>query len=163
MLEISLAYARAEVADSELVRIAVLAMGKTGARELNYISDVDVVYIAEPVDGADTERAMQVGARLAAAQARICSAHTAEGTIFQVDAALRPEGKAGPLVRTLYSARVYYEKWAKNWEFQAMLKARPAAGDRQLGEAFVELVWPMVWKAGERQEFRPRRGRCARG
>ncbi len=153
VLEISLAYARAEVADSELVRIAVLAMGKTGARELNYISDVDVVYIAEPVDGADTERAMQVGARLAAAQARICSAHTAEGTIFQVDAALRPEGKAGPLVRTLDSARVYYEKWAKNWEFQAMLKARPAAGDRQLGEAFVELVWPMVWKAGERQEF----------
>ena len=153
VLQASLAYARAEVPDSDQVRLAILAMGKTGAQELNYISDVDVVYVAEPVDGVRADHAMAVGARIVAAQARICSAHTPEGTIFQVDAALRPEGKAGPLVRTLESSRLYYEKWAKNWEFQAMLKARPAAGDEELGQAFVDMVWPMVWQAGERGDF----------
>ena len=70
-----------------------------------------------------------------------------------MDAALRPEGKAGQLVRTLSSHRIYYEKWAKTWEFQAMLKARPAAGDLQLGQAFVDLVTPMVWRAAERENF----------
>lgn len=153
VLELSLAYARAEVPGWEKARLAVLALGKTGAEELNYISDVDVLYVAEPADGADAEEAVTVATRLAAAQARLCSAHTAEGTIWQVDSALRPEGKAGPLVRTLASCRAYYERWAKNWEFQAMLKARPAAGDLALGQAFVDLVWPMVWQAGERPEF----------
>ena len=153
VLEVSLGYARAEVPDSDQVRIAVLAMGKTGARELNYISDVDVVYVAEPVGGAGLDHALAVGTRVAAAQARICSAHTQEGSIFQLDAALRPEGKAGPLVRTLESARAYYEKWAKNWEFQAMLKARPAAGDLALGQGFVDIVWPLVWRAAERKGF----------
>ncbi|SHI41381.1 glutamate-ammonia-ligase adenylyltransferase [Tessaracoccus bendigoensis DSM 12906] len=153
ILEVSLCYARAEVAGSEQVRIAILAMGKTGARELNYISDVDVVYIAEPVDGTGLDQALAIGTRVAAAQARICSAHTQEGSIFPLDAGLRPEGKAGPLVRTLESARVYYEKWARNWEFQAMLKARPAAGDPDLGQGFVDMVWPLVWQAAERPGF----------
>lgn len=153
VLAVSLMLAQAEVADSDQVRIAVLAMGKTGAGELNYISDVDVVYIAEPADGTAHDHAMAVGSRIAAAQARICSAHTLEGSIFQVDAALRPEGKAGPLVRTLESARIYYGTWAKNWEFQAMLKARPAAGDLELGQEFVDMVWPMVWNSGERPGF----------
>lgn len=153
VLEMSLAYARHEVPGWEKVRLAVLAMGKTGAQELNYISDVDVIYVAEPVSEENADSAISIATKLAAAQARICSAHTAEGTIWPVDAALRPEGKAGPLVRTLASCRTYYEKWAKNWEFQAMLKARPAAGDRELGQAFVEMVWPMVWQAGERAGF----------
>ncbi|HHT12542.1 MAG TPA: bifunctional [glutamine synthetase] adenylyltransferase/[glutamine synthetase]-adenylyl-L-tyrosine phosphorylase [Propionibacterium sp.] len=153
VLDLSLAYARAEVPGWELARLAVLAMGKTGAEELNYISDVDVIYVAEPAEGADADAALAVAAKLAAAQARICSAHTAEGSIWPVDAALRPEGKAGPLVRTLESYRAYYAKWAKNWEFQAMLKARPAAGDLELGQEFVDLVWPLVWQAGERPGF----------
>ncbi len=84
---------------------------------------------------------------------RICSAHTAAGTIWEVDAALRPEGKAGQLVRTLSSHRIYYEKWAKTWEFQAMLKARPSAGDLDLGQDFVEMISPMVWRAAERENF----------
>ncbi len=153
VLSMSLAYARSEVAGWEKCRLAIIALGKTGAEELNYISDVDVLYVAEPVGEASAEEAVSVASRLVAAQARICSAHTAEGTIWQIDAALRPEGKAGPLVRTLASCRTYYEKWAKNWEFQAMLKARPAAGDLELGQGFVDLVWPMVWRAGERPEF----------
>jgi glutamate-ammonia-ligase adenylyltransferase len=84
---------------------------------------------------------------------QVCSEHTGEGTIWQVDAALRPEGRAGPLVRTLESHRHYYERWAKTWEFQALLKARPVAGDSELGERYVAMVRPMVWHAAEREGF----------
>src|SRR5215216_1182455 len=140
-------------------RLAVVGLGKCGAQELNYLSDVDVLFVAEPrLDDAgepliSTDRAVTVATRLAAEMSRICSAHTSAGTIWEVDAALRPEGKAGQLVRTLSSHRIYYEKWAKTWEFQAMLKARPAAGDLELGQAFVDLVTPMVWRAAERENF----------
>ncbi|MFV0430064.1 MAG: bifunctional [glutamine synthetase] adenylyltransferase/[glutamine synthetase]-adenylyl-L-tyrosine phosphorylase [Arachnia sp.] len=155
ILDHALGYARREVIGSDQVRLAILAMGKAGAQELNYISDVDVVYVAEPVEGAAAGEAIQIGARVAGAVARICSAHTPEGSIWQVDAALRPEGKAGPLVRTLESSRAYYTKWAKNWEFQAMLKARPAAGDLELGQQFCNMIGPLVWEAGQRPGFLP--------
>ena len=142
ILECALDCARASVPESTSVRLAVIAMGKTGARELNYISDVDVIYVAEPAGDAGHEEAMCAGAKVAAAVARICSAHTAEGTIWPVDAALRPEGNAGPLVRSLESCAAYYRQWAKNWEFQALLKARPAAGDKELGQAFWRSCFP---------------------
>ena len=154
VMEAALAVARAEVPGHGDVRLAVVGLGKCGAQELNYISDIDVLFVAEPAhEGIGTDRAMGVATRLAAALTRICSAHTAAGSIWQVDAGLRPEGKAGPLVRTLSSMRAYYERWASNWEFQAMLKARPIAGDADLGRAFVDLVDPMVWRAGERPNF----------
>ena len=116
----------------------MIAMGKCGGHELNYVSDVDVIFVFEPADGADDNEAARVATQLASHLMRICSEHTAEGTIWPVDAALRPEGKAGPLVRTLASHRGYYERWAKTWEFQALLKARPVAGDLALGES----TWP---------------------
>ncbi|MCW2671381.1 MAG: (Glutamate--ammonia-ligase) adenylyltransferase, partial [Frankiales bacterium] len=72
---------------------------------------------------------------------------------WPVDAALRPEGKSGPLVRTLASHAAYYQRWAKTWEFQALLKARPVAGDLKLGQDYVDLVAPMIWSAGERPGF----------
>jgi glutamate-ammonia-ligase adenylyltransferase len=84
---------------------------------------------------------------------KVCSEHTREGTIWPVDAALRPEGKAGPLVRTLASHQGYYERWAKTWEFQALLKARPVAGDLALGHEYVDMIGPMVWRAAEREGF----------
>jgi glutamate-ammonia-ligase adenylyltransferase len=84
---------------------------------------------------------------------RICSEHTGEGTIWPVDAALRPEGKAGPLSRTVSGHRGYYERWASTWEFQALLKARPVAGDHELGQQYVEMVSPMIWTAAERDGF----------
>ena len=155
VLECALECARAEVPGSSSVRIAVVAMGKAGAEELNYISDVDVIYVAEPNDGGDHDEAMRVGTKVCAAMARICSAHTSEGTIWPIDAALRPEGNAGPLVRSLASCAIYYGKWAKNWEFQALLKARPAAGDRELGQAFCDMVSPLVWEAAQRPGFLP--------
>lgn len=156
VLRVSLALACAEVPDWRDVRLAVVALGKCGAQELNYLSDVDVIHLAEPArDDIAVDHAMSIATRIAAAQARICSAHTRAGTIWTLDTGLRPEGKAGPLVRTLESCRHYYEEWAKNWEFQAMLKARPAAGDAELGEAFVDMVSPMVWEAGRRDGFLP--------
>ena len=75
--------------------------------------------------------------------------------IFEVDAALRPEGKRGQLVRTLDSHVAYYQRWAKTWEFQALLKARPAVGDAELGEKYMAALMPMVWTACEREDFVP--------
>ncbi|HEU5429320.1 MAG TPA: bifunctional [glutamine synthetase] adenylyltransferase/[glutamine synthetase]-adenylyl-L-tyrosine phosphorylase, partial [Actinocrinis sp.] len=160
-LEAALAVARAEdPASAALCRLAVIGMGKCGARELNYVSDVDVVFIAEPVrpDGADAAavddaEALRAATRLASRMMRLCSDSTAEGSIWQVDAGLRPEGKSGPLVRTLASHAAYYQRWAKTWEFQALLKARPVAGDAALGAAYIAMIGPMVWAAAGREHF----------
>ena len=126
-------------------RLAVIGLGKCGGRELNYVSDVDVVFVAEPADNGATA--------LAAAMMRACSEVTAEGAIWPVDAGLRPEGKAGPLVRTLASHESYYRRWAKTWGFQALLKARFVAGDAALGRSYLESVTPMVWSAAAREGF----------
>ena len=116
------------------------------------------IEIAVPGDIVDTAvEAIAVAAKLVGALTRECSAHTAAGTIWQLDAALRPEGKAGPLVRSLASHQAYYEKWAKNWEFQAMLKARAMAGDRALAAEFVAMVAPKVWRPAGRSWWKPRR------
>ena len=158
-VEAALALARGEVPGWPNVRLAVIALGKTGGQELNYVSDVDVLYVAEPaLDDAGepvcgSAEAITVATKLAGALARVCSAHTAAGTIWPIDAALRPEGKNGPLVRSLASHQAYYEKWAKNWEFQAMLKARAMAGDRALGDEFVAIVRPLVWRVAENDQF----------
>ncbi len=134
-------------------RLAVLGMGKTGGRELNYVSDVDVIFVAEPVDGVLEQAAMAAATTLATRLMRACSASTAHGTLWPVDAGLRPEGRNGPLVRTVQSHRTYYERWAKTWEFQALLKARPVAGDRDLAEVYLAAVQPMVWSAANRPDF----------
>lgn len=153
-LEAGLAVARADLGpEAQSVRLAVVGMGKAGGRELNYVSDVDVVYVAEPAEGAAEDDAMVTGARLAAGLARACSAPAGEPALWPVDAALRPEGKDGPLVRTVASHRAYYERWAKTWEFQALLKARPLAGDAALGAAYVAAVNPFVWSAVQRENF----------
>jgi len=134
--------------DAATCRLAVIAMGKAGARELNYVSDVDVIFVAEPADGADEQAALAVATRLAAETMRIC-----EAAAWEVDAALRPEGKAGPLVRTLASHEAYYRRWASTWEFQALLKARPVAGDASLGQQYLDVMAPLVWTAAERPGF----------
>jgi glutamate-ammonia-ligase adenylyltransferase len=153
-LDAALAVARARVGDDHTTtRLAVVAMGKCGGHELNYVSDVDVIFVAEPVEGADETRSTRTATQLASHLMHVCSDHTGEGTIWPVDAALRPEGKAGPLVRTIASHRGYYERWAKTWEFQALLKARPVAGDLALGREYAEMVSPMVWSAAERDGF----------
>ncbi|MEB8342712.1 bifunctional [glutamine synthetase] adenylyltransferase/[glutamine synthetase]-adenylyl-L-tyrosine phosphorylase [Streptomyces endophyticus] len=156
-LRAALAIARtASPADAALCRLSVIAMGKCGGHELNYVSDVDVIFVGEPADGsADEGKAIQAATRLASHMMRICSDTTVEGTIWPVDANLRPEGRNGPLVRTLSSHLAYYQRWAKTWEFQALLKARPVAGDLDLGEEYVAAVAPMVWQVSERENFVP--------
>ena len=139
---------------AEQVDLAVIAMGKCGAQELNYISDVDVVFIAEPrTPEVDQDAALKVGQQIARRLMQIANAATEEGSIWEVDAALRPEGKAGALVRTVDSYVAYYRKWAKTWEFQALLKARPAAGDLELGRKYVDAVSDFVWTAADRDNF----------
>ncbi|MEE1651055.1 bifunctional [glutamine synthetase] adenylyltransferase/[glutamine synthetase]-adenylyl-L-tyrosine phosphorylase, partial [Brachybacterium sp. J144] len=156
-LDAAAAIARRSVEGQEHVRWSVLAMGKTGARELNFISDVDVLHVVAPAGegeaACDEEQLVVIGSALARELARVCSDRTSEGSLWQVDPNLRPEGKDGPLVRTLDSYRRYYERWAQSWEFQALLKARAAAGDRALGTAFEEMVAPWVRQASTRDGF----------
>jgi [glutamine synthetase] adenylyltransferase / [glutamine synthetase]-adenylyl-L-tyrosine phosphorylase len=159
VLESALAIARAELpADAAPVRLAVVAMGKCGARELNYASDIDVIFVAEPVPGpagstGTEEAALKTATRLAAGLIRACDQVTPEGSLFPVDPNLRPEGRQGTLVRTLASHLAYYDRWAKTWEFQALLKARPAAGDLALGRRYADAVAPLVWQASARENF----------
>lgn len=155
-LEAALAVARAGLPPGAPgCRLAVIAMGKAGGRELNYASDVDVVFVAEPPADApdDATGWLTTATTLATALMRACSVYTGEGTIWPVDAALRPEGKQGPLARTVASHAAYYRDWAKTWEFQALLKARPVAGDHELGQQYVDAVMPMVWTAAGRDHF----------
>ena len=106
--------------------LAVIGMGKLGGRELNYASDIDVLFVGgEP---RDARRVMEV--------ARRC---------FRVDANLRPEGRDGPLTRSLESYVAYWERWAEPWEFQALLKAAPVAGDLDLGTAFEQAATQALW------------------
>ncbi|MGK5684751.1 bifunctional [glutamine synthetase] adenylyltransferase/[glutamine synthetase]-adenylyl-L-tyrosine phosphorylase [Actinoplanes sp. URMC 104] len=121
--------------------LAVVAMGKCGGNELNYVSDVDVIFVA------DTDEDLTAGTIVAARIIEICGM-----VAWQVDAALRPEGSRGPLVRTLASHQAYYRRWARTWEFQALLKARPAAGDLALGRRWIDDLAPLVWHAAERPE-----------
>jgi len=156
-LEAALAIARAALPPgSAPCRLAVIAMGKCGARELNYASDVDVIFVAEPAAPGDANAeaaALRTATQLAAGLIRVCSQSSPEGALFPVDPNLRPEGRDGPLVRTLASHRAYYERWAQTWEFQALLKARPVAGDAALGRAYAAAVRPLVWQAARRENF----------
>lgn len=180
-LEAALAVARTEVGATmgaekvAALRFAVLGMGKCGARELNYISDVDVMYVValdEPPEEADPDPSdsakagtgsdsialdegemVQVGNALASAISRIIYAPEREPGLWEVDANLRPEGRDGQLVRTLDSYMAYYHRWAQSWEFQALLKARAIAGDRELGLEFEEAVSPLIWNSSERDGF----------
>ncbi|AOS65176.1 bifunctional [glutamine synthetase] adenylyltransferase/[glutamine synthetase]-adenylyl-L-tyrosine phosphorylase [Actinoalloteichus hymeniacidonis] len=172
-LRAALAVAVAEVLPPSLPgaprgRFAVVAMGKCGAEELNYVSDVDVLFVASVPEPAEEHAASQSSSTPAQASSEELdevgylrqSTSLAAGLMriageacFQVDAALRPEGRAGALVRTLDGYLAYYRRWARTWEFQALLKARAVAGDGELGAEYVAAVKPFVWSAAEREGF----------
>jgi glutamate-ammonia-ligase adenylyltransferase len=128
--------------------VAVIGMGKLGGRELNYASDVDVLFVTSQGPDEDT-------ARRILQMARRC---------FRVDADLRPEGRAGPLTRSLDSYGAYWARWAATWEFQALLKARAVAGDAELGRRFelaaVEQVWGRNYSADELAAVRAMKARA---
>lgn len=156
-LEAALAVARAEVQsrlpEAADVTVAVIGMGKTGARELNYISDVDVIYVHEAAEDMEDAHARHVAVTLVSTMAKLIQRSDGEPGLWEVDANLRPEGKDGPLSRTVASHQEYYRRWASGWEFQALLKARPIAGDRQLGQAYMDTIWPLVWQSSSREGF----------
>ncbi len=133
-----------DLAGGDGTGLAVIAMGKCGGNELNYVSDVDVIFVAR------RDEDLPAAARVAARLIEICGQ-----VAWPVDAALRPEGSHGPLVRTLASHLAYYQKWARTWEFQALLKARPAAGDLDLGREWLAALQPLIWHAAERPEAVP--------
>jgi glutamate-ammonia-ligase adenylyltransferase len=120
---------------------AVIGMGKLGGRELNYSSDVDVLFVHPGTGGDAQERA----GKAAGALMRLLSDPTADGVSLRVDADLRPEGRAGALSRSLAAMLDYYERHAETWERQALVKARPVAGDEALGASFLEGVAPFVY------------------
>jgi len=138
-----------------LTRLAIIGMGKAGARELNYLSDVDVIFVGGSADPESLEdhRAVELATFLAAETIRGISAPATEPMLWEVDANLRPEGKDGALVRSLESHLAYYQRWAKGWEFQALLKARPIAGDEALGQEYLERIAPLVWTSAAREGF----------
>ncbi len=139
------------------VALAIIGMGKTGARELNYVSDVDVIFVGgapdEVLEELGESRVIDIATRLAVQTMRGLSGAEIEPALWEVDANLRPEGKQGALVRTIDSHLSYYDRWAKSWEFQALLKARAIAGDRDLGEQYVAAVQPKVWTSAARENF----------
>ncbi len=146
---------RATLAQLDATSLAIIGMGKTGARELNYVSDVDVIFVAESADPdvVATDQAIAIATRLASMTMRNIDGIAIEPPLWEVDANLRPEGRKGALVRTLASHVAYYERWAKGWEFQALLKARAIAGDRQLGASYIRAIEPFVWSAAAGQDF----------
>ena len=156
-LDASLDVARRSVkfdaADIANTRLAIIGMGKSGARELNYVSDVDVIFVAEATGDFGADRAVEIATRLAMQTARGIQELASEPSLWEVDANLRPEGKDGALVRTLESHLAYYDRWAKSWEFQALLKARPLAGDLELGARYVAAIAPLVWSSASRENF----------
>ena len=121
------------------VPFAIIGMGKLGGNELNYSSDVDVLFVHS---GEDSREADRIGRAVLS----IMSEPTADGIVFRTDADLRPEGRAGAVSRTVDSYATWYERWARHWEFQALLKARPVAGDEELGRAFMAASRPYVWR-----------------
>jgi len=126
-------------------RVAVIGMGKLGGRELNYVSDVDVMFVHAPVEGADPAAADEEARRVCARLLELLNASTTMGRAYEVDPTLRPEGRAGALSRTIEGFTAYWERWARTWEFQALLKARPVAGDRELGAALLAAAEPFLW------------------
>jgi glutamate-ammonia-ligase adenylyltransferase len=146
--------AEAEVAAAQgrLASMLVVAMGRQGGREIGYGSDADVMYVYRPLPGADPDaaavQAQRIVAHLSALLQQPCSPPVLAERPLVIDAALRPEGKDGPMVRTLDSYREYYQRWAQIWEAQALLRARPIAGDDELAADFAAMVDPVRYPEG---------------
>ncbi|MGE5664787.1 MAG: bifunctional [glutamate--ammonia ligase]-adenylyl-L-tyrosine phosphorylase/[glutamate--ammonia-ligase] adenylyltransferase, partial [Deltaproteobacteria bacterium] len=131
----------------------VMGMGKLGAFELNFSSDVDLIFLYDTdrgTTGGGTEgkplTLHQFFVRLSEQVARIVSEVTEDGFVFRVDLRLRPEGTRGDLANSLRSAEIYYESWGQTWERAAMIKARPVAGDIAVGEEFLRIIAPFVYR-----------------
>lgn len=136
---------------------AILGMGKLGGSELNYSSDIDLIYIYTTSQG-ETRSATEGDSsilsisnheyftKLALQISKSLNEITADGNVFRVDLELRPEGKSGEIVNSLTSSEVYYESWGRTWERQALIKARVSAGSENLGKEFFEMIEPFIYR-----------------
>jgi [glutamine synthetase] adenylyltransferase / [glutamine synthetase]-adenylyl-L-tyrosine phosphorylase len=124
---------------------AVIALGKLGGEELNYSSDIDLMFLYSANGSADSITNKEFFKRAANELTALLSAYTPEGLCYRVDLRLRPEGSLGEVCISLEGARKYYESRARDWELQMMIKARVAAGDRATGEALLEFVEPKIY------------------
>ncbi len=128
-------------------RLLIVAMGRLGGEELGYGSDADVLFVHDPLPGAAEQDAQDAALAVVSELRRLLAAQGPEPAL-DVDADLRPEGRNGPLVRTLESYAQYYARWSSTWEAQALTRAVPVAGDEDLGRRFVEVVDPVRWPPG---------------
>jgi glutamate-ammonia-ligase adenylyltransferase len=132
-------------------RCVILAFGKLGGEELNYSSDIDLMFLYDEEGTTRGKRTNSVSneefyGRVLSEVVRLLSAHTAEGQAYRVDLRLRPEGHRGPLARTLASTLSYYDTLGRTWERQALIKVRPVGGDLALGQAFLQAIEPYVYR-----------------
>ncbi|HEY2986697.1 MAG TPA: bifunctional [glutamate--ammonia ligase]-adenylyl-L-tyrosine phosphorylase/[glutamate--ammonia-ligase] adenylyltransferase [Candidatus Binatia bacterium] len=133
-------------------RFVILGMGKLGGAELNFSSDIDIIYLYEDDDGEsqggvkDRATPREFFTKIAEAITRMMGEVTEDGFVFRTDLRLRPLGRQGPIVQSLASALLYYESWGQCWERSALVKARPAAGDRALGGRFLREVEPFIFR-----------------
>jgi glutamate-ammonia-ligase adenylyltransferase len=128
--------------------ITVIGMGKLGARELNYSSDIDIVVFFEPEKVAyrGKHSVQQMCIRITRDLVELLQERTADGYVFRTDLRLRPDPGATAVALSLEAAEIYYESMGQNWERAAMIKARPVAGDPETGAAFMQLIAPFVWR-----------------
>ncbi len=137
---------------------AILGMGKLGGKELNYSSDIDLIYIytsskgetqAEEGDAGKAQQSIsnhEYFTKLSQILTKSLHEITKEGNVFRVDLDLRPEGKSGEIVNSLASCETYYESWGRTWERQAMIKARLSAGSEVLGKQFFDRLEPFIFR-----------------
>jgi glutamate-ammonia-ligase adenylyltransferase len=133
--------------DTLPTRFAIIGVGRFGGHELGYGTDADVLFVHEPREGVDEQEAAEAANRVVAEMRRLLQVPSADPALL-IDADLRPEGRNGPLVRTLKSYEAYYRRWSQTWESQALLRAEPVAGDEELGRRFVELIDPLRYPRG---------------
>ncbi len=128
--------------------VVILALGKLGARELNYSSDIDIMILYEPdkLDCTDRDELPQEMVRLARLLMRVMDERTADGYVFRTDLRLRPDPGATPLAIPIPAAETYYESVGQNWERAAMIRARACAGDIDAGNAFLQHLRPFIWR-----------------
>src|SRR5262249_52563295 len=132
-------------------RCVVLGFGKYGGEELNYSSDIDLMFLYDEEGSTRGRRITSIGndeffSRVTGELVRLLSAHTDRGQAYRVDLRLRPEGQRGPLARSLASTLSYYDTLGRTWERQALIKIRPVAGDKTLGETFLRAIEPFVYR-----------------
>jgi glutamate-ammonia-ligase adenylyltransferase len=128
--------------------LVILGMGKLGGRELNYSSDVDLIILYDPerLKTENPEGLQNHFVRFARGLVKLLEERTADGYVFRTDLRLRPDPGATPLAISVLAAENYYESIGQNWERAAMIKARPVAGDRQAGAAFLKWLTPFIWR-----------------